>query len=65
MAQNGQRHLVFVSKPSGYELAERDGAAPERGTEVELEERRYVVAKVAASPLPQDERPCAFLEGVS
>jgi hypothetical protein len=55
-------YLVFVMKPTGYELAEREGEPPEPGSAVELEgEGRYVVAKVASSPLPGDERRCAFL----
>ena len=57
------KHLVFVSKPSGYELLERDGEPPEPGSEVEVEEGlRYTVIKLAPSPLPQDERICAFLQ---
>jgi hypothetical protein len=55
------KHLLFVSKPSGYELIERDGEAPAPGAGVELEEARFTVAKVGPSPLPDDERPCAYL----
>ena len=55
------KHLLFVSKPSGYELVERDGEAPAPGADVELEEARFTVAKVGPSPLPDDERPCADL----
>ena len=55
-------HLVFISKPTGYELHERDGDAPAQGSDVELDgEGRFQVAKVAASPLPGDERRCAYL----
>ncbi len=62
MADAGQ-HLLFVSKPSGYELLERDGDAPEPGAEVELEEGvRYTVVKLGPSPLPQDDRACAYLQ---
>ena len=57
------KHLVFVSKPSGYELLERDGEPPEPGSEVEVEEGgRYTVIKLAPSPLPQDDRTCAYLQ---
>lgn len=56
------KHLLFVSKPSGYELVERDGEAPSQGAEVELEEARFTVAKVGPSPLPDDQRPCAYLQ---
>ena len=55
------KHLLFVSKPSGYELVERDGEAPAPGADVKLEEARFTVAKVGPSPLPDDERPCAYL----
>jgi hypothetical protein len=57
------KHLLFVTKPSGYELVERDGEVPEPGAEVEVGEDavRYTVAKLGPSPLPQDERPCAYL----
>jgi hypothetical protein len=61
------KHLLFVSKPSGYELVERDGEAPEPGSQVEVGDDglRFTVAKVGPSPLPQDERPCAYLQRVS
>lgn len=62
MAAEG-KHLLFVSRPSGYELVERDGGAPEPGSEVEVDEGvRYTVVKIAPSPLPQDERACAYLQ---
>jgi hypothetical protein len=63
MASEG-KYLVFVSKPSGYELLERDGEPPEPGSHVEIEDGgRYTVIKLAPSPLPQDERACAYLQG--
>jgi hypothetical protein len=56
-------HLLFVPKPSGYELVERDGEAPKAGSEVELEEgARYTVIKIGPSPLPDDGRACAYLQ---
>lgn len=63
MAKDG-RYLLFVWKPSGYELAERQGEPPAPGTEVEDGETRFFVAKVGTSPLPGDERPCAYLHAV-
>ena len=66
MAEAG-RYLLFVWKPSGYELAERTGEPPAPGTEVQLDEdsqRRFVVSKVGPSPLPGDARPCAYLHAV-
>lgn len=59
------KHLLFVSKPTGYELVEREGEPPAVGSEVELDEgagARFVVSKIAPSPLPQDQRPCAYLQ---
>jgi len=57
------KYLVFVSKPSGYELLERDGEPPEPGAEVEVDEGvRHTVIKLAPSPLPQDDRTCAYLQ---
>ena len=57
-------HLLFVSKPSGYELAERDGDPPAPGTQVEEGEARFLVSKHAPSPLPGDSRVCAYLQPV-
>ena len=57
-------HILFVSGPTGYELVEREGDPPQPGTQVELDENgaRFEVVKVAPSPLPQDDRPCAYLQ---
>lgn len=57
------KHLLFLSKPSGYELLERDGDPPEPGADVDVEDGlRYTVIKLAPSPLPQDDRTCAYLQ---
>lgn len=61
-SRGARKHLLFVWKPSGYELAERDGDPPGVGEEVEHEERRLRVTKIAPSPLPGDSRPCAYLQ---
>jgi len=55
-------YLLFVWKPSGYELEQRDGEPPVVGSELVVDERRLVVSKVGASPLPDDPRPCAYLQ---
>ena len=55
-------HLVFVWKPSGYELREEDGDAPAVGAEVELDGTTLRVTKVGPSPLPGDKRACAYLD---
>ena len=58
------KHLLFVTKPSGYELVERDGDPPALGESVEVEDLSFTVIKVGPSPLPQDERACAYLQTV-
>ena len=57
-------YLLFVSKPTGYELRERDGELPQVGTVVEEEEGRMIVTRIGASPLPGDDRRCAYLQDV-
>ena len=57
------KHLLFVWSPTGYQLAEHEGEPPGVGDEVEHGEQRYRVSKVGPSPLPGDDRVCAFLEG--
>jgi hypothetical protein len=54
-------HLLFVWKPTGYELLERGGEPPAPGTAIEEGDARLVVTKIGASPLPGDTRPCAYL----
>jgi hypothetical protein len=58
-------YLLFVSKPTGYELRERDGEPPEVGAVVEEDDGRFRVTKVAPSPLPGNSRRCAYLVPVS
>jgi hypothetical protein len=61
---HGQGHVLFVSKPTGYELMERPGDPPAMGSLVELDgqEGRWIVSRLSLSPLPQDRRPCAYLQ---
>jgi hypothetical protein len=54
-------YLLFVWKPSGYELREREGDVPAIGAEVEHDGEMLRVSKIASSPLPGDKRPCAYL----
>lgn len=58
-----ESHLLFVWKPSGYELREREGELPAPGSEVEQDGTTMRVLKIAPSPLPGDTRPCAYLVG--
>lgn len=54
-------HLLFIWKPSGYELREGEGDVPAVGAEVEQDGQTLRVSKIAPSPLPGDKRPCAYL----
>ena len=54
-------HLLFIWKPSGYELREASGDPPNVGDEVDADEGKLRVTKIAPSPLPNDARPCAYL----
>jgi hypothetical protein len=59
-----ERYLVFVWKPTGYELHEREGELPALGDQVEENGGRLEVAKIAPSPLPADSRRCVYLQPV-
>jgi hypothetical protein len=59
---NATGYLLFVSKPSGYSIVEREGDPPAPGDKVELDEAKFTVAKIGTSPLPGDARPCAYLD---
>jgi len=54
-------YLVFVWSPTGYRLEERQGDVPQPGSEIEDGDRRFRVTKIAPSPLPHDNRLCAYL----
>ena len=54
-------YLLFVWRPSGYELQEREGDAPSVGDELEEDGRQMSVVKVASSPLPRDDRRAAYV----
>ena len=54
-------YLLFVWTPNGYELREQQGELPEPGAEIEVGEQRLRVTKIAPSPLPGDQRFCAYL----
>ena len=56
------KYLIFVWKPTGYELRERDGEVPSVGSVLEEEEGRMTVTRIAPSPLPGDDRRCAYLQ---
>ena len=56
--------LAFAPTAEGYRLVELDGGAPVVGAVVEVPgcETPMTVARLGASPLPFDRRPCAYLE---
>jgi hypothetical protein len=58
------KYLLFISKPSGYELREEDGEPPAVGSEIEGDNGKLQVTKIAPSPLPNDHRPCVYLQSV-
>jgi hypothetical protein len=58
-------YLLFVWTPRGYELREREGELPGVGTEIEEDGLLQHVVKIAPSPLPGDDRPCAYLQGLA
>ncbi len=56
------KYLLFVWKPTGYELHEAEGNPPAVGEVLEVDDERLQVTKVGPSPLPHDSRPCAYLQ---
>ena len=56
------KYLLFVWKPSGYELHEAEGDVPSVGSELEQDDQKLRVSKVAPSPLPGDDRVCVYLQ---
>jgi hypothetical protein len=64
MANGNDKHLLFIWKPSGYELREAEGDAPAVGALVAVDDLEEQVVKIGPSPLPNDPRPCAYLQAV-
>jgi hypothetical protein len=58
------KYLLFVWKPTGYELHERDGELPALGAVLDEEDGRMVVTRIGPSPLPGDDRRCAYLQAL-
>jgi uncharacterized Zn finger protein len=56
-------YLLFVWTPTGYELREHEGEPPKAGDRVELDDKRLEITKLGVSPLPGDDRVCAFAQG--
>jgi hypothetical protein len=58
-------YLLFVWRPTGYELRERQGELPAVGAILDEEEGRMLVTRIGPSPLPGDDRRCAYLQAAS
>jgi len=56
-----QQYLLFIWKPSGYELIQQDGEPPAIGSRIEVDGSMLEVTKLAPSPLPRDRRVCVYL----
>ena len=56
-------YLLFVWTPTGYVLREQDGEPPKPGDRVELDDKHLEITKLGVSPLPGDDRVCAFAQG--
>lgn len=54
-------HVRFIAYATGYGLSESDEPCPAPGELVEVDGGHYLVVRSASSPLPSDERRCAFL----
>ena len=58
---DAESHILFVPVEDGYELVEQIGPAPGIDEVVEVGDESWVVMKLGRSPLPFDDRDCAFL----
>ncbi len=56
-------YVLFVWSPAGYTLREVEGDLPHVGDELDDNGHTLVVNKIGASPLPGDDRACAFSVG--
>jgi len=54
--------VAFVHSPDGYRLLQRDGAPPDRGAVIELDQGSFAVLRLGPSPLPGDRRRCVYVE---
>lgn len=57
-----ERYLLYVWKPTGYGLEEREGELPAVGSNLVVDDVALTVSKIAASPLPNDPRRCVYLQ---
>jgi hypothetical protein len=61
--EGDERHLRFISTSTGYRLVEMEGPPPSSGATVAISEQLgpFRVMKLGPSPLPNDDRICAYL----
>lgn len=64
IAREEDRHVLFISTPAGYALAEQEGPPPRLGDRIEIPGQAisFLVVKLGTSPLPNDRKSCAYLE---
>lgn len=56
-------YVLFVWTPTGYQLRELEGEPPKPGERIELDDKSLEITKLGVSPLPGDDRVCAFSNG--
>lgn len=54
-------HLLFFPCADGYRIEPRDGPPPAVGSTVEVDGARFDVTREGPSPLPGDDRRCAYM----
>ena len=54
-------HVRLITRPEGYRLLESSAPCPLSGERIDVEGSLLVVIRTGRSPLPGDDRPCAFL----
>jgi hypothetical protein len=59
--EDASGHVRFLGLPEGYRLAVSDEPCARPGEPVEIDGMVFRVTRIGPSPLPGDDRPCAFL----
>jgi hypothetical protein len=59
--EDARGHVRFLGHPKGYRLAVSDEPCARPGEPVEIDGMVFRVSRIGPSPLPGDDRPCAFL----
>lgn len=61
LRSNTRGHVRFVALPEGYRLAVSGEPCASAGDVLQVDGRAFRVDRIGSSPLPADDRPCAFL----